>query len=122
MRSKDFPVGFDPNEPVTAYHNMLARRTAMILTIALLSGMFVSVEQPGNSRLYLLHCFKLLVQLGCVISHFNFCAYGSAFSKHSKWLHNKPWLVPLEARCSCPYKNNHFIVQGTFTKESILEF
>ena len=122
LRSKQHPAGFNPDEPVTALHNQLARRTAFILTIALMFGQFVSVEQPGNSRLFLLHCYKVLIMMGCIISHFNFCAYGSAFSKHSKWLHNKPWLVPLEARCSCPYKNNHFVVQGTFTKESIAEF
>eukprot|EP00438_Fugacium_kawagutii_P017073 Skav213868 [mRNA] locus=scaffold2374:24688:27090:+ [translate_table: standard] len=122
LRSKQHPAGFDPTESVTAYHNTLARRTAMILTIALLLGQYISVEQPGNSRLFYLHCYRMLVELGCLITHFNFCAYGSAFSKHSKWLHNKPWLIPLEARCSCPYKGNHFVVQGTFTKESIREF
>ena len=92
VRSKSQPAGFDPNDPFTAFHNMLARRTAFILTIVLLTGHYVSVEQPGGSRLFLLHCFRFMVSLGCVISHFCFCAFGSPFQKPSKWLHNKPSL------------------------------
>ncbi len=122
IRSKLFPAGFDPTDPLTAYHNMLARRAAFILTIALLGGAFISVEQPGSSRLFLLHCYKVMIQLGCVISHFAFCNFGSAFNKPSKWLHNKPWILPLEGSCRCPYKGNHFIVQGCFTKESLETF
>ena len=106
----------------TSYHNMLARRTAFVLTIALTLGCFVSVEQPKNSRLFRLHCFQVMVKLGCIISHFCFCSYGSAFQKASKWLHNKPWLVDLESTCDCPYKGNHFKIEGTFTKESLAEF
>eukprot|EP00438_Fugacium_kawagutii_P021739 Skav206696 [mRNA] locus=scaffold99:17529:21803:+ [translate_table: standard] len=122
LRSKEHPAGFDPTESLTAYHNSLARRTAFILTIAVMLGQFISVEQPGGSRLFLLHCYKVLISLGCVISHFRFCSYGSALEKHSKWLHNQPWLVPLESKCTCAYKNNHFVVQGNFTTESIADF
>lgn len=122
LRSKKAPAGFDPNEPVTAYHNRLARRTAFVLTIAMSLGQYISVEQPGNSRLFLLHCFRQLVLMGCVISHFCFCSYGSAFNKHSKWLHNLPWLIPLETRCDCPFKNNHFVIEGSFTHDTIQEF
>ena len=122
LRSKSFPAGFRMNEPLTAYHNMLARRAAFVLTIAVLAGAFISVEQPGSSRLFLLHCYKVLVQLGCVISHFAFCNFGSAFNKPSKWLHNKPWLLPLEGSCRCPHKGNHFIVQGCFTRDSLEVF
>ena len=63
-----------------------------------------------------------LVSLGCVISHFAFCSYGSGFRKASKWLHNKPWLLPLESQCFCKYQGNHFVVQGSFTPELIEEF
>ena len=122
VRSIEVPEGFDPQEPFTAYHNMLARRTCFLLTIALLLGSFISVEQPGSSRMFRLHCFRVLVQLGCVISHFAFCNFGSAFNKPSKWLHNKPWLVKLEGRCNCPWKGHHFVIQGSFTRENIPEF
>ena len=122
LRSKEFPAGFDMDDPLTAYHNMLARRAAFIITVALLMGAFVSVEQPGSSRLFLLHCYRGLIQLGCVISHFAFCNFGSAFNKPSKWLHNKPWLIPLEGSCRCPFRKNHFVVQGCFTKENIEVF
>lgn len=57
----------------------------------------------------------MLVAQGCVISHFRFCNFGSAFEKHSKWLHNQPWLIPLESSCSCPHKGNHFVIKGKFT-------
>ena len=122
VRSISQPYGFNPEDPFTAYHNLLAIRTAMILTIALLGGQFISLEQPGSSRLFHLDCYKVLIALGCVISHFTFCAYGSGFRKASKWLHNKPWLIPLESSCTCHYKGNHFTVQGTFTKASIADF
>ena len=119
VRSKEKPDGFDPTDPFTAYHNSLARRTCFILTIAMILGQFISVEQPVNSRMFLLHCFRVLVSLGCVISHFAFCNFGSAFQKRSKWLHNKPWLIPLEGQCSCKNRGNHFRIEGSFTKESI---
>ena len=111
-----------PQEPFTAYHNMLARQTCFLFAIALLLGSFISVEQPGSSRMYQLHCFKVLVQLGCVISHFAFCKFGSAFNKPSKWLHNKPWLLKLEGRCCCPRKGQHFLIQGSFRSENIFDF
>ena len=122
VRSKSQPAGFDPNDPFTAFHNMLARRTAFILTIVLLTGHYVSVEQPGGSRLFLLHCFRVMVSLGSVISHFSFCAFGNPFQKPSKWLHNKPWILPLECGCSCQYKGRGFVVQGGFTAASVADF
>lgn len=119
VRSKLFPAGFNMQDPFTAYHNMLARRSAFILTLALMAGAFVSVEQPASSRMFLLHCFKVMLSLGCVISHFAFCNFGSAFRKSSKWLHNKPWLIGLEGPCNCPNKGKHFIIQGGFTRETL---
>ena len=122
VRSKAKPYGFNPKDPFTAYHNLLAMRTAFTLTVAVMLGQFISVEQPRNSRLFLLNCFKTLVQLGCVISHFAFCAFGSGFQKASKWLHNKPWLIPLECSCRCPKTKPHFIIQGNFIADSVQQF
>ena len=122
VRSKEFPGGFDSNDPFTRYHNVLARRAAFLLTICVLQGQYISVEQPGSSRLYLLHCYQVLVMLGCVISHYCFCGFGSPLQKSSKWLHNKPWLVDLECKCQCEYKGNHFVVQGSFTEQSKKDF
>ena len=122
VRSKEQPFGFDPTDSYTAYHNRLAQRSAMILILALRFGSYISVEQPGSSRLFLLHLYKVLVTLGCVITHFRFCSFGSAFEKHSKWLHNKPWLVNLGGKCSCKNKGHHFVIQGCFTKANIREF
>lgn len=122
VRSLSQPAGFDPEDPFTKYHNMLAHRTAFILTIALLSGLWISVEQPGASRLFHLHCYRVSVMLGCVISRFAFCNFGSAFNKPSKWLRNKPWLISLEGVCQCPYQGRHFVVQGTFTRQTVQTF
>ncbi len=122
VRSKQFPFGFDPTDPFTSFHNALAIKTCLILTVAVMMGQFISVEPPGNSRLFLLDGYRRLLQLGCVISHFAFCSYGSAFQKRSKWLHNKPWLIPLESKCQCPFGHKHFVVQGTFTSESRSQF
>ena len=120
VRSKSHPFGFNPKDPFTAYHNLIAMRTCFVLTIALLTGQFISVEQPRGSRLFLLEGYRTLITLGCVISHFCFCAFGSGFQKGSKWLHNKPWLLPLESRCTC--ETPHFVIQGTFTKQSVEDF
>ena len=51
-----------------------------------------------------------------------FCAFGSGFNKPSQWLHNKGWLVDLESRCNCKWRGKHFVIQGSFTKQSIEEF
>lgn len=62
---------------------MLARRTGFSLPIAVMMGQYIGVEQPGGSRLFLMRCYKVLISLGCVISHFRFCSDGSALNKHS---------------------------------------
>lgn len=122
VRSIEHPFGFDCHDPFTAMHNKLAIRAAMILILAVMGGQYISVEQPGSSRLFLLDLYKVLISLGCVISKFAFCAHGSGFNKRSKWLHNKPWLLPLESRCNCPSPGCHFRIEGTFTKKSIAHF
>ena len=122
VRSIEFPFGFDCKDPFTAMHNKLAIRAAIILILAITGGQYISVEQPGSSRLYLLDLYKVLISLGCVISKFAFCAHGSGFNKRSKWLHNKPWLLPLESKCTCASSSCHFRSEGTFTKKSIEQF
>ena len=122
VRSVEFPFGFDCHDAFTAMHNKLAIRSAIILILAVKGGQFISVEQPGSSRLFLLDLYKVLIVLGCVISKFAFCAHGSGFNKRSKWLHNKPWLVPLESKCTCAGPQCHFRIEGTFTRESIARF
>ena len=122
VRSIQEPFGFDCHDPFTAMHNTLAIRAAMILILAVMGGQFISVEQPGSSRLFLLDLYKVLLTLGCVISKFAFCAHGSGFNKRSKWLHNKPWLIPLESACKCASPSCHFRIEGTFTRDSIERF
>lgn len=122
LRSKGCPAGFDMTEPTTYERTILAVRTAFLLTLAILRGCYVSVEQPGSSVMFELHCFQVLQKLGCWITKFTFCSYGSAFMKPSKWLHNKPWLTALARKCSCPHRGRHFVVQGSFTRASVRQF
>ena len=123
LRSKLRPAGFDPRDPRTAEQTSLALRTALILlTLALLAGSYISCEQPGGSVMFELHAFRGLLQLGCQITKFCFCSFGSAFMKPSKWLHNKPWYSSLAGRCTCRFKGKHFTVQGTFTRQTVRLF
>ena len=86
---------------------MLAVRTGFLLMLAFRSGCFISCEQPGGSVMFQLHIFQVLL------------SHGSGFQKASKWLHNKNWYLSLEAQCKCPYKGQHFTVQGSFTRAAI---
>ena len=122
VRSIQQPFGFNPSDPFTHLHNTLAIRSAMILILAVMNGQYISVEQPNSSRLFLLDLYKVLVMLGCVVSKYAFCAHGSGFNKRSKWLHNKPWMVGLESKCTCTGPQCHFRIEGTFTKDSIRRF
>ena len=122
LRNCEHPAGFNPQDPLTASHNMLARRTAMVGMIAVLTGAFFGCEQTGNSVMFRMHCFRVLIQLGCVITRMAFCNFGSAFNKPSQWLHNKGWLLQFEGACNCRWKGRHFTIEGSFTRSSILEF
>ena len=109
LRSRDEPAGFEMAEPTTLRHTKLAIRTAFILILAMLSGSFVSCEQPSSSVMFHLHIFQVLRRLGCWVSHFHSCAFGSGFNKPSLWLHNKPWLLRLDGVCRCPSRGRHLI-------------
>ena len=120
LRDKQCPAGFS-DDPVTQEQTLLAVRTAFVLLLAFLAGCYVSCEQPGASVMFELHIFRVLLELGCRITRFPFCSFGSGFNKPSKWLHNKPWLLALESRCNCQYKGAHFVIEGSFTKAAIRE-
>ena len=123
VRSRLYPSGFNPTEAFTAKHNSIARITACILTVAVLCGQYISVEQPAGSCLYWMHCFRVLAQTGRVLTTFCFCSYGSPFLKRSTWLHNKSWVAKLQGNCSCQWAGNHFPVRnGSFTTESLSVF
>ena len=94
----------------------------MLGAIVILTGAYFSCEQSGPSVMLRLHCFRVLVQLGCVITRVASCNFGSAFNKPYQWLHNKGWLLGLEGVCRCPWKGKHFKVEGSFTTASIAEF
>eukprot|EP00438_Fugacium_kawagutii_P032677 Skav232234 [mRNA] locus=scaffold4367:134627:147445:- [translate_table: standard] len=122
LRSKLIPWGFNPTDPLTASHNSLARRTAMLGCIVVLSGAYFRCEQSGSSVMFRMHLFRVLVMLGCVVTRVASCSFGSAFNKPYQWLHNKGWLTNLDGVCRCKWKGKHFKVEGTFTRASVAEF
>lgn len=122
IRSKLRPNGFCPSNPLTAEQNSLALRTAFLFSVAMDYGAFVSIEQPGSSVMFYMHAFKVLAMKGCVLSKFCFCAYGSGFKKPSKWLHNKPWMLEVESKCTCSDAKSHCLIEGSFTPAKIKEF
>lgn len=122
IRSKMFPAGFNLRDPLTYEQTILALRTAFILNIVRFTGRWFSVEQPGSSVMFHLDIYKRLVEQGAIITRMCFCAFGSPFMKPSKWLHNKPWLLELEQSCKCTGPSPHFIIEGSFTRASIVDF
>ena len=122
IRSKTSPAGFNIRDPLAYEQTVLALRTAFIMNIVRLTGRWFSVEQPGSSVMFHLDIYKRLVEQGGIITRMCFCAFGSPFMKPSKWLHNKPWLIQLEQSCKCTGRSPHFIIEGSFTRASVLEF
>ena len=123
LRSHACPFGFKPSDPLTLEHTRIARRAALILTLAVRCGQLISVEQPSGSCLYRLACFQRLASLGCVLTSFCFCSFGSPFRKRSLWLHNKPWVAELAGDCVCKWKGKHFSARGWhFDSKSVREF
>ena len=122
IRSKLCPSGFNPDDPLTALRNLLARRVAFLCCVIALAGQYFSVEQPGSSVMFYMHCFRVLLGLGAVITRLACCNFGSAFNKPMQWLRNKPWLLSLSGACACPYKGRRLVVQGSFTRATLALF
>ena len=122
IRSKAFPAGFNIRDPLTREQTILALRTAFIMHIVMWTGRWFSVEQPGSSVMFHLDIYKRLVERGALITRMCFCAFGSPFMKPSKWLYNKPWLLSLEQPCRCTGKSPHFVIEGSFTRASVVLF
>lgn len=93
----------------------------MIGCLAIFYGAYFSCEQTGSSVMFRMHCFRVLVMMGCVVTWMAFCNFGSGFNKPSQWLHNKSWLLEFEGACRCKWKGKHFTIQGSFTHDSINE-
>ncbi|CAE7648076.1 unnamed protein product [Symbiodinium sp. CCMP2592] len=103
----------------------LARRLCFLLCLAVSSGVYFSVEQPLESRLFRFHCFRNLVGLGAVLSYVCTCDFGAPFKRSVALLHNKPWLVGLGRSpgvCHCPASSLHFPAFGVFSSASLQEF
>ncbi|CAE7254443.1 unnamed protein product [Symbiodinium sp. CCMP2592] len=88
-------------------------------------GVYFSVEQPLESRLFRFHCFRNLVGVGAVLSYVCTCDFGAPFKRSVALLHNKPWLVGLGRSpgvCHCPASSPHFSAVGFFCSASLQEF
>lgn len=122
MRSKLEPFGFRPDEPATALGNRFAMRGGFILFLCYYYGVLCSIEQPGGSVMYQLHCYQQLIKAGFHSIRFPFCSWGTPFQKLSWWLGNNPFLLKLRGTCTCGRKGSHFRVQGTFDRRSLKQF
>ena len=122
LRSKAQPAGFKVTDPLTALHSRLARLVAFLFCIVVWLGGYVSVEQPGGSVMFYLHCYRVLAELGCVLTRMCSCSYGSPFMKPLQWLHNEPWMLQLGGTCTCPYRGKHLKVEGSFTADKLRTF
>ena len=121
-RTACMPAGVSGCEKETAADNRLARVAVWILATALSCGQYVSVQLPAGSKLLYLHCFRTLAQIGCVLTTFCFCTFGSPFRKRVLWLHNKPWVARLQGGCSCE-RGQHFSAAGArFDEAAALSF
>ena len=81
IRSKYAPAGFNFSDPLTREQTLLALRTAFVMNLVMLSGLFFSVEQPGSSVMFYLDIFKRIVFRGAWITRMCFCAFGSPLKK-----------------------------------------
>ena len=61
------------------------------------------------------------MQLGCVLTSFVFCAFGSPYLRATDVLHNKPWLCTCAANCSCQ-RQQHWPGEGFFDEASLVAF
>ena len=122
LRSKLEPFGFRPDEPATSLGNKFAMRGGFILFLCYYYGILCSVEQPGGSVMYRLHCYQQLIKAGFHSIRFPFCSWGTPFQKLSWWLGNNPFLLKLRGTCTCGRKGSHFRVQGTFDRRSLKQF
>ena len=119
LRTKFQPSGFDSDEPRTGRHNRLARRVAFLCAIIATGGGYFSVEQPGASVMFHLHCFRALVSLGAVVTRLCSCSFGSPFKRPLQWLHNKPCLCNLGGPCNCKRPYEHMRCKGSFTPSTL---
>jgi hypothetical protein len=64
LRSKFSPFGFDPHDPITRGHNLMAVRAAFILWLVHALGLYGSNEQPGSSVMHRMDIFYRLLARG----------------------------------------------------------
>ena len=60
LRSRVFPAGFDPAEPLTRTHTRIALRVGMLLSLIHAYQLFATCETVGSSCMYDLHIFRVL--------------------------------------------------------------
>ena len=95
LRSRSFPLGFSPQDPVTLQHTKCARRLSLIANIIASSGSYFSIVQPRSSVMFQLHSFRVLCLRGAVLTRLRYAEFGSPFRGSTVWLHNKPWVEAL---------------------------
>ena len=78
---------------------VFARRVGLLFTVAVRCNQWVSIEKPARSKVFQMNCFATLARLGCVLTSFTHCGFGSPFLRATDVLRNKPWLCVLQRSC-----------------------
>ena len=120
LPSKLQPFGFDPRDPITALRNRLAMRVAFLFCIAATLGQYFSVEQPGSSVMFYLHCFLSLAKLGATLALLLLLLRIPVHEADAMASQN-PCLLDLAGACTCSESSPHVVIQGTFAKQSVAE-
>ena len=122
VRSKQEPLGFQPDEESTFEDNLFAYRVAYVLHLCSYYGLIATAEQLQGSVMFKLDIFQRLLAQGFSSVFFSYCSWGAPFKKQSWWISNNPEMQALSTPCRCGYRGRHFRVQGSFDKQGVAIF
>jgi hypothetical protein len=100
VRTSKFPAGTLPRSPDVVAANALARRISELASECAEAGLFVSIENPESSYMWLLPEFEIMKLAGWRDTTFSPCCYGAESAKPTR-LRCWGWLpASLARRCS----------------------
>ena len=117
LRSREFPLGFNPSDAQTWMGNRLSQRACQLMTVGSRNSSCGLLETPYSS--YMKHTpgwqkvrdLPQTEEVRC-----DSCQYGSPHQKSFRLLGLRLNVEKLQRRCSC--LNGHLRVEGTLTKHS----
>ena len=117
LRSREFPLGFDPSDPQTRVGTQLALRSLQAMDLADRHVVAGLLENPFSSKIRYLPSWDHVQSLPSVsFCRCDSCRFGSPHLKSFRFLACHLDLAPLSLRCRC--KKKHLQIQGSLTKKS----